>query len=259
LNLLEIQRGSSANLCQTYFSLGLAVPNSTKIAEEGFQACLGEFEHPICNFAVGLKLDPWSTKQLGSIAAKKRAFNVYALPGDTPEHLGELLHRSNFRVNYRLAQLVAEPIPKHRGPEMIIAESPVRRYEVARFMTEQFFSRQTEGFRKRVAQATADATELELHELIESNQRAGAVMLCHSAGVVGIYNLCVASARRGFGLGKELTRWALSTAFDSGKLVTLQCDARLKPWYEEQGFCQTGTVEVYTLSKSGRGDIMGSS
>lgn len=256
MNLHDIQRHSSDNLRQTYFHLGLAIPNTTLVKEQGFQACLGEFEHPICNFAAGLNLDPWSTKQLVSLAMSRRAFNVYALPGDEPEHVGELLHRSDFRVSYRLAQLVVEPRPGGGGFNMSQANGKDARFEVAKFMTEQFFPRQTEGFRRRVAQATADADGLDLYEFGTTKQRFGAVMLCQSENVVGLYNLCVAGPKRGFGLGKSITKWALSLAEERNKLVTLQCDARIQGWYEEQGFCRTGTVDVYTLSKSGRSDIM---
>src|SRR5580692_6503199 len=96
----EIQAGASENLLRTYFSLGLAIPNSTTVEEEGYIACLGEFEHPICNFAAGLRLDPWSAKQLATLAATRKSFNVYAVPGDSPPHLAELLRRCDFRISY---------------------------------------------------------------------------------------------------------------------------------------------------------------
>ena len=252
----EIQLAASENLLRTYFCLGLAIPNSTMIAEEGFKACVGEFEHPICNFAARLHLDPWSAKQLLQLAGNKKAFHVYALPGDTPSHLGELLHRCDFRVSYRLVQMVAEPVGSHSGPQMAMAGSPERRLDIARFMTEQFFNRQSENFRQRVASATANATELELYELLAYERRCGAVMICPGEDIVGVYNLCIASANRGVGLGKELTAWALSEAYKKGKLVTLQCDSRLQPWYANQGFRVTGTIDVYTLSKTGRSDII---
>jgi len=256
MTLPEIQSGASDNLLRTYFSLGLAIPNSTMIAEDGFKACVGEFDHPICNFAAGLHLDPWSAKQLKHLASNKRSFNVYVLPGDTPRHLGELLHRCDFRVSYRLVQMVAEPVGSHHGPRVLAAESHEKRLDVARFMTEQFFNRQSETFRQRVAQATADAKGLDLYELLAYDRRCAAVMLCPGDSVVGIYNLCVAAANRGVGLGKELTAWALSEAFKAGKVVTLQCDSRLQPWYVNQGFRSTGMIDVYTLPKSTRSDIM---
>jgi len=140
--------------------------------------------------------------------------------------------------------------------QLVLAESKEKRLEIAKFMTEQFFARQTESFRQRVASATADAAGLDLYELLSYGRTTGAVMLCPGDTVVGLYNLCVASVSRGIGLGKELTAWALSEAYKEGKLVTLQCDARLQPWYENMGFQSTGMIEVYTLSKGGRGDIM---
>jgi len=256
MTIEEIHTGASDNLLRTYFSLGLAIPNSTKIEEAGFRACLGEFDHPICNFAARLRIDPWSAKQLATLAANRKSFNVYALPGDSPRHLSELLRRCDFRVSYRLVQMIAEPVHRHYGPHVIRADSAAKRLNIAQFMTDQFFGRQTENFRRRVAQATTDAVELELYELIAYDRVSGAVMLCPGDHVIGIYNLCVASISRGLGLGKELTSWALSEAFSQGKMVTLQCDARLQPWYEAQGFRATGMIDVYTLSKGGRGDII---
>lgn len=252
----EIRCSASENLVKTYVSLGLAIPNSTTVTEDGYRACLGEFDHPICNFAAGLHLDPWSAKQLAQLAASRKAFNVYALPTDSPKHIAELLRRCDFRISYRLVQMIAEPTGSHSGPIVLRADFPDKRLEVAKFMTEQFFSRQTENFRKRVANATADATDLELYALLSYGKMTGAVMLCNEDLVIGLYNLCVVSASRGLGLGKEIAGWALSEAYKQNKVVTLQCDSRLQPWYENLGFRSTGMIEVYTLSKTGRGDII---
>lgn len=254
----EVLLEASQNLMRTYFSLGLALPKTTIIEDDAFRACLGEFDHPICNFAAGLRLDPWSARRLATLAESRRCFNVYSLPGDTPKHLGELMQRCDFSVSYRLVQMIAEPTGTHVGPQVVQAEGPENRMEVAKFMTEQFFGRQTEGFRQRVAMATANAKGLELYELLSYGRTTGAVMLCRGESVIGLYNLCIASVNRGVGLGKELAAWALSEAHKQGKVVTLQCDARLQAWYEDLGFRSTGSIEVYTLSGIGRRDIMNS-
>jgi ribosomal protein S18 acetylase RimI-like enzyme len=253
---IEIVQLASENLLNTYFALGLAIPNTTMIQEEGYRACMGEFDHPICNFAARLNLDPWSAKQLRELAAKKKVFNVYSLPTDQPRHVSELLHRCDFRVTYRLVQMVAEPTRSHHGPTMRRSESIEKRLDTATFMTEQFFNRHPETFRARVAHATADAGEMELYELLVYDRRCGAVMLCPGENFVGVYNLCVASENRGVGLGRQITGWALSEAFKRGKLVTLQCDSLLQGWYSDQGFRTTGTIDVYTLSKTATSDIM---
>lgn len=249
-------REASENLHRTYFSLGLAIPKTTLVEDAAFRACLGEFDHPICNFAACLRLDPWSARRLLTMAAGKRSFNVYVVPSDSPKHIAELLQRCGFTVSYRLIQMVAEPSGTHIGPHVVMASGLDKRLEIATFMTEQFFARQTTGFRRRVAMATAQGEGLELYELLSYGRTTGAVMLCRGEAVIGLYNLCVAAANRGVGLGKELTAWALSEAHKERKLVTLQCDARLQPWYENLGFRSTGVVEVFTLSAGGRGDIM---
>jgi len=152
--------------------------------------------------------------------------------------------------------MVAQPSGRHSGPVVVRADSAENRLEIAGFMTEQFFNRQSDSFRQRVAAATANAAELQLYALLSYGRMTGAVMLCPGDLVVGLYNLCVASASRGLGLGKEITAWALSEAYKHDKFVTLQCDSRLQSWYEDLGFVSTGSIEVYTLSKPGRGDIM---
>jgi GNAT superfamily N-acetyltransferase len=250
----EVVRAASTNLIRTYFRLGRATPGARVLEEEGFRACVGEFEHPICNFAADLDLSPWSARRLRTLASARGAFNVYALPGDQPGHLEEILVRAGFRKTYRLVQMVAEPLPAAYGIQVEEAKVQRERAEVARFMADQFFSRQPERFRRKVADATATATDLDLYGLFEREARLGAVMLCRSEGALGIYNLCVASPNRGRGRGGDLVRWCLAQAQD--ELVTLQCEPRLEGWYESLGFRSIGNVEVFGLSPEQVPDIM---
>jgi predicted GNAT family acetyltransferase len=123
-------------------------------------------------------------------------------------------------------------------------------------MTEQFFPRQTEDFRVRVAAATTDVIKFKLMELQSEGERVGALMLYENDQSVGLYNLCVASKMRGLGVGATMTRWAIDYAYHQRKMITLQCDARLQTWYEEQSFDWVGTVDVYSLSNRPKSDIM---
>lgn len=257
MTLSEIQRASSDNLRQTYFRLAMSIPDTVLVEDPAYRACLGEFEHPICNFAADLKLDPWSGRRLANLAMSRRSFNVYALPGDEPAHVAELLIRCDFRISYRLIQMASDGAPVEPSIDMRRAESAPIRSEIAQFMTDQFFPRQTSGFRRRIAQATADSQVLDLYEMIWGDQRIGGVMLYETELAVGIYNLCIDFPRRGQGLGRLLTNWALRQASLRTKPAILQCDPHLQEWYEKQGFCRTGTIDVYTLSNPVRRDIMG--
>ncbi len=252
----ELRVAASDNLTRTYLALGLATPKSEVHEEDGFISCVGEFDHPICNFAARLNLDPWSARRLYALASSRGAFNVYHQPGDGPEHASELLERSGFRATYRLVQMVAEPLEVENDIEMVRAGAFLERVEVARFMADQFFSRQSSPFRRKVAEATGSAAELNLYSLLDRGLRAGAIMLCEEQGMLGIYNLCVSSSKRGRGLGGSIVRWALDKALHENRSTTLQCDPRLEGWYECFGFRTIGAVDVYNLSKDAPADII---
>ena len=256
MNLDEVRRQSSRNLIETYFHLGMAVPGSKTISEDGFRACVGQFEHPICNFAADLNLDPWSVRKLSTMATDQPTFHVYALPGDEPPHLNEILFRSDFQVNYRLAMLSADSKPMGDCGDIIRATDMEHRRAITQFMTEQFFPRQTHEFRLRIAEATSSVLDFQLYEYASADGRMGALMLYENDHTIGLYNLCVSTMMRGLGIGRSMTRWAIDLANKRNKLITLQCDARLQTWYEEQGFEWFGTVDVYSLSNRHKGDIM---
>jgi len=249
-------QGASDNLVDTYIRLGKAVASSRVSEEASFVACHGPLDHPICNFAARLNLDPWSARQLRDLASSRIAFNVYAMPGDRPEHLPELLERAGFQRSFELIQMIAEdPEP---GPpiEMRPARSSGERLAVAKFMCEQFFSLQNYSLRKRIAGATAAAEGLDLFDLTERGQPVAAVMLGHGGGVLGVYNLCVASARRGRGIGRAVLDWTLTVARETNRAVTLQCDPLLEGWYRYRGFTVVGRVGVYSLPKRKDDDII---
>ena len=252
----EVAAAGAENLRQTYLSLGLAVPGASMVEDEGFVACVGTFEHPVCNFAARLALDPWSARRLRDLAVARPSFHVYALADDQPSHRTELLKRQGFRVAYRLVQMAAAPDDPGPYLELARVDSVADRQKVATFMGTQFFIRQPASFRQRVAAATAHASALDLYELTERGHRVGAVMLCRASGVVGLYNLCIAAARRGKGLGQAVVAWTRAQALAEGKSLCLQCDARLAGWYEHLGFRRVGVVDVYSLVKMQQPDIM---
>jgi GNAT superfamily N-acetyltransferase len=252
----SLLRAASANLTETYLRLGLAVPQAAVSEEEAFLLCEGPFDHPICNFATRLRLDPWSARRLRDLAAVRRSFNVYVLPGDEPEHVRELLARAGFNPAYRLVQMIAENPDPGPAIEPTLAATPEEKLSTAMFMGHQFFTRQNDAFRRRVASATANAEGMEIYQVEEKAQKVAAVMLCHTSGVLGVYNLCVASARRGRGIGTGVLNWTLALARETGRAVTLQCDARLEGWYSYWGFASTGMVDVYSLAKRKQDDII---
>lgn len=254
--MMPVVEAARANLLDTFLRLGRAVPGSRIEESEAFTSCVGPLDHPICNFAGQLRIDPWSARRLGEIAASRNTFNVYVMPGDQPEHAGELLQRAGFERSYELFQMLAEePEP---GPpiEMRPVTKAAERLQVAQFMSEQFFSRQSDAFRRRLAETTAEAAGLELFDLSERGRLVAAVMLGHAAGILGVYNLCVASSRRGRGIGRAVLDWVLTVARDSGRAVALQCSPDLRDWYGYRGFVASGRVSVYSLPRRKDDDII---
>lgn len=256
MNHHPLIQAASHNQVETYLRLGGAVPGSQPFREPGFIGCLSDFAHPIGNFAANLRLDSQVAHRLCEIATTRPVFSVYHLPGDTPAEAADILQRAGFRLSYRLLQMICEhPDP---GPSIALreAETYEAKSKVARFMTEQFFSRQTEAFRRRIAAATAIAIDLELWDVEERGNQVGGVMFCHTEGLLGVYNLCVAASRRNRGIGGGILNGALAMARESHLGVTLQCDPVLQDWYTCRGFVATGFVDVYALPKREDDDII---
>lgn len=256
MTTLSLERSASQNLIGTYFRLGAATPRAQLWQEDGFRICTGDFEHPICNFAADLRLTPWSARRLVEIAINRPSFNVYVLPGDEPRHVRELLQSAGFRLGHCLVQMSAEP--KYRPTSVSLKEAacPNERARVARFMVEQFFGRQPNLFRRRVADTTCAASELPLYTIEERGRILAAVMLSDEGNVVGMYNLCVSASLRGKGWGSELVHSVLNLAAARGKAVVLQCEPGLQSWYSNLTFSAIGDVAIHSLPKCHALDIM---
>lgn len=255
MTLIDIQRAASENLVSTYFQIALASPGVTQVETEGYRACLGDAQHPICNLAFAKRLDPISASRLREIAMSRRVFNTYILPNESPDYATEVLTRAGFSKAYELVQMVAEPRHVQASP-MDEAETFSERLAVGRFMVDQFFPRQSAIFRQKIADATAEAHDLSLYSIKSRGGRVGAVMLSRNSGMIGLYNLCVHHSHRGIGIGSRIVRWCLSQGVEEEMPVTLQCNPSLRPWYEAQGFKPLSSVYAYSLPPSSLADIM---
>jgi predicted GNAT family N-acyltransferase len=246
---LDLLTAASQNLLFTYFELGRASARSKIWNEAGFQACVGDIEHPICNFAAGLNLDRYSANRLARVALDRATFNVYATPMDKPENIGDLLGMEGFHRSYRLVQMVADP--QHIQPKSSLVRAATRydRHQIALFMVDQFFKKQGKPFREQVAEATSLATSLELLAMRKDGKILAAAMVCFSSGMAGVYNVCVEESLRGLGIGTSLIREILAVSSIRNAPTTLQCDPKLEAWYSGAGFRRTGEIDVYALPK----------
>jgi predicted GNAT family N-acyltransferase len=247
---------ASENLKFTYFELGRSALNSTILKDPGFNACVGDFEHPICNFAVGLDLDRASANRLARVALDRSTFNVYATPVDKPGNVGDLLVRAGFGRSFRLVQMVAEPSDSSPKNTLVRATTRYDRLQIALFMVDQFFNKQGHQFRQQVAEATARATSLELLAVKRDGRILGAAMVCFNGGMAGVYNVCVDASLRGLGIGTSVIREILAVCSLKQAPATLQCDVKLEPWYRNLGFKRSGDIDVFALPKPGGFGIM---
>jgi GNAT superfamily N-acetyltransferase len=197
-----------------------------------------------------------AARELADIAWARANFHVYLVPGDQPKDAGDLLKQAGFRQVYRLIQMTGYPRLSKSQDELYRAETPVSRARIARFMSEQFFSKQTSSFRSRLADATVKGAGLELYCIAEDNHIRAGMMLFRENGMLGIYNLCTDKSHRRRGFGTRLVRWASDSAASTETYITLQCDPVLEPWYRSFGFDVSGVVEVFGLAKQAATDIM---
>jgi predicted GNAT family N-acyltransferase len=244
----SLTAAASENLKYTYFELGRAA-NSKIVQEPGFAACVGDFEHPICNFAAGLDLDRFSANRLARVALDRPSFNVYATPLDRPANIGALLTGEGFQRSYRLVQMVAEPQQLETKNSLFRASTRHDRLQIAYFMVDQFFTKQGQPFRDQVANATSQATALELLAIKRDGRILGAAMICFNQGMAGVYNVCVDTSLRGLGVGSAMLREILAVCAIRQAPATLQCDSKLEAWYANLGFRRAGEVDVYALPK----------
>lgn len=251
----SIAVAAAENLKYTYFELGRSA-NSRIWKEPGFHACVGDFDHPICNFAAGLDLDRHTANRLARVALDRPSFNVYATPMDKPQNVGDLLVREGFQRNYRLVQLVAAPKASEPKNSLSRASTHYDRMQIALFMVDQFFTKQGIPFRQQVAEATARSTALELLAMRRDGRILGAAMVCFNETMAGVYNVCVDASLRGLGIGSSIMREILSVSSVKGAHATLQCDPKLESWYSGLGFCRAGEVDVYSLPKANGFAIM---
>lgn len=163
--------------------------------------------------------------------------------GSLPAHDPDLLRVHRLTVMAELDDPVA-----HHLPELGLL--PADRSMVARFMAMQFFKNLAREARDQIADATERAEALELIAFQRPHQPriVGAVMLCRTPEVMGLYNLCVDSNERDRGIGRRIVRHVSQVAAGEGRTVTLQCDPTLAPWYRDQGFRELAELQVWSAT-----------
>lgn len=241
----DLAEAASANVVQTYCELASAVQDGRRWREAGFLACVSSLEHPMGNFAANLDLTPTSADRLARISCGKSHFNVYSMPVDLPSDRDRLLRNVGFVRAQEFIQMVAEPVLDEPKLTLTRAATLHDRGRIADFMVEQFFSRHPRPIKRQIAETTARVTQLELLGLRRDGNFFAAAMISQMGGITGIYNVCVDSGVRGLGIGSGLIREVLAVCSKRQTCATLQCDAKLEPWYRAFGFRRSGIIRVY--------------
>jgi ribosomal protein S18 acetylase RimI-like enzyme len=244
-----------ANLGETYVALGRSVPGATLVQGEGFRACTGELRHGICNFAVVNQVTKSALGHIRELGTGRPVLNLYMSGEDAAAH-DHLLEENGFARAFQLVQMVAHRAAE--GGSLDIDECP-HRVEVASFMIGQFFPGLAGQTRRAVVEATAAAAAeppLQLVALRENGALIGAAMLSSAAGMLSLYNLCIATSHQGRGFGTALVQEIVGRATAQNLVLGLQCDVRLEAWYSRLGLASIGTVEVFVLPNASPGVIM---
>jgi len=247
---------ATQNLTHTYFALGRSTEGAHMEEQRAFDICAGPFAHAISNFAVVRELDAHVAQSLRQIANSRPSFAVYLLPGANTESEQSLLQHYDFTVTHELHMMLSETVMPDRV-DLEEATGLGERRKVAEFMVEQFFHRQSPIFRRGIAEATSNSTDLNLYRALWNERQVGAVMLCEHAGLIGLYNLCVEPQFRSRGWGSAIVRTIVDQAQERRLSVTLQCEPSLASWYSSLGFKEVGSVSVYGLYRFQEIDIMG--
>lgn len=259
MKLVEATDLASRNLLETYLALGKAVHGTKHYEASAYDACVGPLAHPICNFGISGFWTEAAIRNIRGIENVMPPFNLYALPSERPLHLFLPWQELGFELTYSLCCMRSEPLLAPPARVLVEARTNVERQSIADFMAMQFFPFHAPEARAGVSAATANAEGLQLHHVVERGHTKAAVMLHPTEKCLGLYNLCVESRTRGKGLGRAVVDWVLAKAAKQGLTVTLQCDPKLAPWYQQMGFSPYGNLEVYTLAKKATTDIMGAS
>lgn len=202
----------------------------------------GPFPHSACNFAMALSSE--HIAEALAFVKEDRSRLLYTFTGGL-----DPVHDPQVRRVHRMSVMVDHaPAVAHHLPDLELGDGDRR--VVSRFMAQQFFKNLSRETRDQIAAATEAAQALELLSFRSAGAHriVGALMLSRTPSVLGLYNLCVDQGDRDRGVGRRMVRHVCHLAAAEDRLVTLQCDASLVPWYRDQGLRELTELHVWSAS-----------
>jgi GNAT superfamily N-acetyltransferase len=170
--------------------------------------------------------------------------SLFRLDGDPPVLTEDFLFLEGWVIKYELVQMAWESGSIESSVELLSAETPADRIEVASFMTDQFMIQGRPEMRQLIISATS-RSPLDLYRLRGHHGLLGAVMLSETDQCLGLYNLCVDQQLRGKGTGSKIVSWVQQKSLELGKPIVLQCSPELKGFYRSCGFRVSGSMQCW--------------
>ena len=240
------------NVAHTYVELSRTVPGAKVERSYGFIAVTAPVNLSFCNFALDFDLRDRDPDRVMAALRRtmdgKEVFRAFHIPISNDDPTEEALQRAGWRRQHSLIQMAWRPDSVRPPIELTLCTHPAERLEIAVFMVEQFFWRQSSAMRQAILDATISSCH-EIYRVGSGNSIEAAVMAARLPDSLGLYNLCVRRNLRGRGIGGQVVGAIQSMAATANVPVVLQCDATLERWYEQHGMKNVGIIESYALPR----------
>ncbi len=237
------------NVVETYSGLAASVVGVREAQLDGCRLFAHKTPLSLCNFAIDFRT---TSEELGELADQLAQLNrerphmrIFVVDGDQPAGIGRALTDCGLTKLGVLTQMVYS---EQAGPsiELVLSSNEEERTRLAKFMVANFFWRREMVLRTTIVEATVSSPH-QLYGAWIGQELVGAVMLSETARSMGLYNLCVEPRRRKRGVGTRIVQACAQIADTRSKALVLQTEARLVPWYENNGFRSFGFVETYGI------------
>jgi len=251
LTLAERAAVARANVVGTYVTLAAGLAETQVMQQPGWIQVRSPIPLTLCNFWIQFDLQSDQFDHLANeiLAATKDAqsFRLFIGEGDTPQDLAIRVSNLGMRLSNQLHQMVWTGAPPRTSVELHFATTADARYQVVRFMSEEFFRSQPRLFRDSVIQATVQSG-LGLAYVGALREPEAAVMLTEFPESCGLYNLVVRPSLRRKGLGEAVVRAVQAYASQKECPLVLQTAPRLLGWYEKSDFLSAGDLKSFAPS-----------